>query len=161
MGLFRSSRDNPGRTLRLEGGTGEGEATLVAVGTRIEGLLTGTTEVILAGEVAGEVRLEGALTVATSGRVTGPVSARRVQIAGRVGGDVRGAERVELLAGGSVEGTVTAPRVVVEEGGFLSGKVEMGGEEPAGGDGRKGSAGGKPPGAGGKGAGAAREESAG
>jgi cytoskeletal protein CcmA (bactofilin family) len=156
MGLFRSSRDNPGRTPRLEGGTGEGEATLVAVGTRIEGLLAGTTEVILAGEVAGEVRLEGALTVATSGRVTGPVSARRVRIAGRVGGDVRGAERVELLAGGSVEGTIMAPRVVVEEGGFLSGKVEMGGEEPAGGEGRQRGAAAKAAGAS---AGAAKEES--
>ncbi|MCZ7650936.1 MAG: polymer-forming cytoskeletal protein [Thermoanaerobaculia bacterium] len=129
MGLFGSSRANAGRPPRLEGGTGEGEATLVAVGTRIEGVLRGTTEVILAGEVVGEVRLDGSLIVGTSGRIVGPVSARRVRIAGQVEGEVRGGERVELLAGGSVEGNVTAPRVVVEEGGFLSGKVEMGGEE--------------------------------
>nr|HPK64969.1 polymer-forming cytoskeletal protein [Thermoanaerobaculia bacterium] len=92
MGLFGSSRGSRGGGPRLEGGTGAGEASLLAVGTRIEGLLCGSTEVILAGEVAGEVRLDGSLTVATSGRIKGPVMAARVRIAGRVEGDVHATE---------------------------------------------------------------------
>ena len=45
-------------------------------------------------------------------------------------GNIRGIERVEVLASGSLEGDVAAPRVVIAEGAFFKGKVEMTGGKP-------------------------------
>jgi cytoskeletal protein CcmA (bactofilin family) len=48
-----------------------------------------------------------------------------VRVAGQVVGNVTGAERVEVNAAGSVEGDIAAPRVVIAEGAFFKGKIDM------------------------------------
>lgn len=123
MGWFRSAPDPAAQSLRPT--AFDPGATRVSPGTRVVGRIEGTMEVVIDGELEGEVRLEGALLIGGSGAVRGEVAARVVRVAGRVTGDVRGLERIELLAGGSVEGNLTAPRVVVAEGAFLSGRVVM------------------------------------
>ena len=47
---------------------------------------------------------------------------------GRVVGNVQGDEKVEILPTGRLEGDVSAPRVVLAEGAFFKGKVEMTGQ---------------------------------
>lgn len=123
MGWFSSSPE-PSRQAVTPGPVDPG-ATRISPGTRITGTLGGATEVVIDGEVEGQVQLDGAVLVGGSGQVRGVIHARAVRVAGKVVGDVHGLERVELLAGGSVEGDLLAPRVVVHEGAFLSGKVAM------------------------------------
>ena len=48
-----------------------------------------------------------------------------VGIAGRVVGDVTASDRVEVAPTGSLEGNVAAPRIVISEGAFFKGRVEM------------------------------------
>lgn len=103
--------------------------TTVAVGSRFEGKLSGATDVVVEGEVEGEVRLGGDLVVAAGGKIAGDVEARTVRIVGVVEGNVRGRERVELAATGSLTGDVSAVKVVISEGAFLKGKIEMHGSE--------------------------------
>lgn len=131
MGWFRSAPDPSSQSSQpapLDPG-----ATRVSPGTRIVGRLEGATEVVLDGELEGEVRLDGALLVARNGAIRGELRARVVRIAGRVTGNVHGGERIELFAGGSVEGDLAAPRVIVHEGAFLTGKVVMHESAPAAG----------------------------
>ena len=123
MGWFRSTPDPSSQA--LSPAPFDPAATRIAAGTRIVGRIEGGVEVVLDGELAGDVRLAAALLVGPKGVVKGNLEARVVRIAGKVTGNVHGNERVELLAGGSVEGDLLAPRVVVTEGAFLSGKVVM------------------------------------
>ena len=58
-----------------------------------------------------------------------------MRIGGRVVGNVQGHEKVEILPSGRLEGDVAAPRVVLAEGAFFKGKVEMTGK--AAGDSRR------------------------
>jgi cytoskeletal protein CcmA (bactofilin family) len=102
----------------------------IAGGTRIEGKVGGATDLVVEGVVQGEIRLEAALTVAPGGKVVGSIEARAVRILGSVEGEVRGRERVELAPSGSLTGDVSAPKVVIAEGAFFKGKVEMLGQEP-------------------------------
>jgi cytoskeletal protein CcmA (bactofilin family) len=99
--------------------------THIAPGTRVEGRLTGSTELLIEGEVDGEVRVEAAVMIGTDGTVKGPVTANLVRVGGRVEGNVQATERVEVAPSGSLDGDITAPRVIIAEGAFFKGRVEM------------------------------------
>ena len=106
-------------------GARRGAATYIALGTRIKGEVSGTTDVQIEGEIAGEVRVEALVVVGPGGSVLGPLHGKGVRVSGQVAGNVIDAERVEVSAGGSVEGDIAAPRVVIAEGAFFKGKIEM------------------------------------
>jgi cytoskeletal protein CcmA (bactofilin family) len=101
---------------------------LIAPGCRVTGTIGGGADVQIDGELEGRIQLETAVTVGPSGVVRGDISARTVRIGGKVIGSVRGSERVEVLPSGQLEGDVAAPRVVISEGAFFKGKVEMTGQ---------------------------------
>jgi cytoskeletal protein CcmA (bactofilin family) len=101
------------------------KVTLVARGSRIIGTITGSTEVVIEGEVEGQVDLESHVQIGTHGRVNGNLKVRSARIAGQLVGNVAGSEVVELTATGRLEGDVAAPRVVIAEGAFFRGNIEM------------------------------------
>jgi len=106
--------------------------THIAPGAKITGEVNGTSDLVVDGELEGQVRLESNVTIGAEGRVQGDIVARSVRIGGRVVGNVQGHEKVEILPTGRLEGDVAAPRVVLAEGAFFKGKVEMTGKPAAG-----------------------------
>jgi len=104
----------------------ERAVTRIAEGTRVEGEVTGDTELLVEGELTGTLRIDARAVVGSNGVVRGEIEARSVMVAGEVFGDVRGRERVEVGASGRIEGDISAPRVTIAEGAFFKGKVEMG-----------------------------------
>jgi cytoskeletal protein CcmA (bactofilin family) len=99
--------------------------THIAPGTRVVGQLSGPTELLIEGEVEGEVRVDAAVMIGADGAVKGPISANVVRVGGRVEGNVQATERVEVAPSGTLEGDITAPRVIIAEGAFFKGRVEM------------------------------------
>ncbi|HEX2252520.1 MAG TPA: polymer-forming cytoskeletal protein [Thermoanaerobaculia bacterium] len=102
-------------------------ATRIGPGLVLEGNLTGSSRVEIAGTVEGEVRVDGEVLVLSGGLVRGRVAARVVRVEGRVEGDIEASERAEVADSGSAEGDVVAPRVAIAEGAFFKGNVKMGG----------------------------------
>ena len=105
------------------------KTTVVAGGTKVKGQVSGAASLVVEGVVEGRLHLENEVSVGVDGLVTGEIKARSVRVGGRVKGNIEGLEMVEILANGSVEGDVRSPRVVIADGAFFKGKVEMGGEE--------------------------------
>ena len=103
--------------------------THIAPGSRLQGEVTGPTELLIEGEVEGEVRVDSQVVIGAEGLVRGPISAQTVRVSGRVVGNVQATERVEIAPAGSVEGDIAAPRVVIAEGAFFKGRVEMKGNQ--------------------------------
>lgn len=135
MSLFRREPEHPARTPSPAPSrdhspeerrrTGPSGATHIASGTRVEGKITGSTEVLIEGELVGDIDLEARVAIGPSGKVTGSIRARSIRIAGRVEGNVACLEKVEILEKGTLEGDVISPRMVIAEGAFFKGKVEM------------------------------------
>jgi cytoskeletal protein CcmA (bactofilin family) len=132
MALFR--RDEPDNARRVAPASAPrsqrvepapAATTLIAPGSRFQGTIAGTSEVLVEGELEGLVDLEGTFVVGASGKVHGNVKARVVRIAGSVAGNIEAIERVELASSGRIEGDVLAPRVSIAEGGFCQGRIEM------------------------------------
>jgi cytoskeletal protein CcmA (bactofilin family) len=105
------------------------KTTVVAGGTKVKGEVSGSASLVVEGVVEGRLHLENEVSVGVDGLVTGEIKARSVRVGGRVKGNIEGLEMIEILAKGSVEGDVRSPRVVIADGAFFKGKVEMGGDE--------------------------------
>jgi cytoskeletal protein CcmA (bactofilin family) len=104
--------------------------THIAPGTRITGQVTGPTELLVEGEIEGEIRVDAPVIIGAEGVVQGPITAQVVRIGGRVFGSVAAAERVEVAPSGTLEGDIHAPRMTIAEGAFFKGRVEMKGDKP-------------------------------
>lgn len=102
--------------------------THIAPGTRVHGEISGPTELLIEGEVEGEIRIDAVVMVGGDGVVQGPITAQVVRVGGRVFGNVTAADRVEVAPSGTLEGNISAPRIVIAEGAFFKGQVEMKGE---------------------------------
>lgn len=105
-----------------------GGPTVIAAGTRVTGEITGSADLRIEGELDGTVTLDSEVIIASGGRAQGRIHARRVRIGGRVQGDVEGIELVEITPSGTLEGDIRAARVLIAEGAFFKGQVEMPGK---------------------------------
>jgi len=140
MSIF-GRRENVGSTPSSPGGSQDSapssaslkqqqrRITHIAPGSRVKGEISGPTELLIEGEVEGEIRIDAVVMIGTEGLVQGPITAQVVRIGGRVFGDVTAVDRVEVAPSGSLEGNIVAPRIVIAEGAFFKGQVEMKGEK--------------------------------
>lgn len=135
-----AARNQPSNPAPQAAASRDRGVTRIAGGTRIVGEVAGSTELLVEGEVEGQVHVDARVVVGQGGLVRGRITARAVVVAGTVEGDVRGTERVEVGGSGKLEGDIAAPRVTISEGAFFKGKVEMGGGEA----GRRGQAAARP-----------------
>ena len=100
-------------------------STVVASGTSITGTMKGEGIIQVEGVVEGEIDLKGAVIVAPSGLVSGPVTADVIRIAGRVEGVVSARDHLFIEKTGSLQGDFTTVSLVVEDGGRLNGTASL------------------------------------
>lgn len=97
----------------------------------VKGELSGSEDLYLDGEVEGSVELRGhSLIVGPNGRVRANVHARDVVVHGKVDGNIRGTERVELKKSAILVGDIFTQRVVIEDGAFFKGAIDIQKETP-------------------------------
>lgn len=100
-------------------------ATVIGREIKFRGEISGSTDLLIDGEVDGVIRLPGArLTVRADGHVHATITAQDVVIAGHVEGEIRATGRVELRSGAVVLGDICATRLSIEEGATLRGGVD-------------------------------------
>lgn len=93
---------------------------------KIKGELSGSEDLYLDGEVEGNIVLNGnSLTVGPNGRVRAHIKAREVIVHGKVDGNILTAERVELRTSGAVVGDIQSRRLMIEDGAYVKGSVDV------------------------------------
>ncbi len=91
----------------------------------IKGELSGSEDLYLDGEVEGNIQLQGHnFTVGPNGRVKADTRAKDVVVHGKVEGNIT-ADRVELKASALHVGNIVTHRIVIEEGAYLKGSVDI------------------------------------
>lgn len=92
----------------------------------VKGEITGNEDLAIDGSVEGLVHLEDRkLTVGASARVTADVIAREVVVYGNVKGNLRARDRIEIKKDGSVVGDLTTARIMIEDGAYFKGSIEI------------------------------------
>jgi cytoskeletal protein CcmA (bactofilin family) len=102
----------------------------------IRGELSGSEDLYIDGQVEGTIELrEHNLTVGPNGRVNANMNAKEVIVQGAVKGNIRAVDRVDIRKSGSVSGDLVAARIVIEDGAFFKGSIDIqkGGDAKSGG----------------------------
>jgi cytoskeletal protein CcmA (bactofilin family) len=96
-------------------------------GLRIKGEITGNEDLKLDSKVEGLVSIGGfRLTVGPSAQLSADVIAREAVIFGEVTGDISACDKIELMKSASIVGDLTTGKIMVEEGAYFKGSVEVG-----------------------------------
>jgi cytoskeletal protein CcmA (bactofilin family) len=132
----RSKQDNSfSRTYSGPGGPNEraseaaGAVSNLAVigkGMVIRGQITSRESMYVDGEVTGSFQLfDCRLTIGPNGRVDANIKAREIEILGRVSGDIEASKKITVRRGGRLMGDLRTPGIVIEEGAYYKGKIEI------------------------------------
>jgi len=92
----------------------------------VKGEITGNEDLHIDGSVEGLVQLEDRkLTVGASAKLTADIIAREVVVYGNVKGNLRARDRIEIKKDGSVIGDLTTARIMIEDGAYFKGSIEI------------------------------------
>ena len=114
-----------------------GASARLGASLHVKGEITGNEDLSIDGTVEGLVHLEERkLTVGASAKVTADIIAREVVVYGNVKGNLRARDRIEIKKDGSVVGDLTTARIMIEDGAYFKGSIEIdkGGEAPGSSD---------------------------
>lgn len=101
-------------------------ATVIAHGVRVEGDFSSQGDVVIEGEVHGNVAVGGSLSVGAQAKLKADVSAEQATIAGVVEGNMTIRSHLDLKATAKVAGDVSCETAAIESGATLCGKVMIG-----------------------------------
>ena len=105
-----------------------GAATLINQGCKISGIISGTGNFLISGEVDGDCDVQGTITISDDGLWRGTIRAESVIVSGRVEGDIMAGGKVEITATAKIIGTVTAEAIAVAEGAIVDGVMQTTGQ---------------------------------
>lgn len=97
----------------------------VSSGVSIKGEVKFASELVIDGEVEGNITSTGKLTVGAHATVVGDIRAGFITIQGCVEGNVLATERCALEAGANLSGDVESPRLAVDENATFIGSATI------------------------------------
>jgi cytoskeletal protein CcmA (bactofilin family) len=96
-------------------------------GLHIKGQVRGEENLVVDGQIDGPISLErGVLTITEKGLVRGDVVVPELIVHGGLAGNLHARERVKITPKGSIVGDVTTARMMIEDGGYYRGAVDIG-----------------------------------
>ncbi|SRR6266852_2939886 len=92
----------------------------------VKGEISGNEDLYIDGTVEGLVHLdEWKLTVGATAKLTADIVAGEVIVYGSVKGNVRGKGKIEIKKDGSVNGDLTTAQIIIEDGAYFKGSIEI------------------------------------
>jgi cytoskeletal protein CcmA (bactofilin family) len=112
--------------MRPLGATADRATARLGPSLHVKGEISGNEDLVIEGSVEGLVQLdERKLTVGATAKLTADVIAREVVVYGNVKGNLRAKDRIEIKKDGSVNGDLTTARIMIEDGAYFKGSIEI------------------------------------
>src|SRR6266481_1465720 len=112
--------------VRPAGGTADRAPSRLGSSLHLKGEISGNEDLDIDGTVEGLVHIdERKLTVEATAKLTADVIAGEVIVYGSVKGKVRGKRKIEIKKGGSVNGELTTAQIIIEDGAYFKGSIEI------------------------------------
>ena len=100
--------------------------TVIGKAMVVRGHITSKESLHIEGEVNGTLNLPGArLTVGQTAKVMADARAREIEIIGTLSGDLDASKKITVRKGGRLIGDCRTPGIVIEEGAYYKGKIEI------------------------------------
>jgi cytoskeletal protein CcmA (bactofilin family) len=99
---------------------------VIGKGVLVKGQIQSREDLTVEGEVEGSIDMsEHLLTVRAEGNVRAGVKARTVEVQGSVEGQVEAVDKVYIRNGAKFVGDIQSAGIVIEDGGFVKGNVDL------------------------------------
>lgn len=98
---------------------------------RVKGDIYSEEALRIEGEVEGTLELRHRLTIGPGGNVTASIKAAEVDVHGSVRGNVDARDKVIIRKGARIVGDVKTAGIVIEDGAFFKGAIDIAKPEPA------------------------------
>jgi cytoskeletal protein CcmA (bactofilin family) len=99
---------------------------LLSLSHRVKGEIAGNEDLLIEGAVDGLIQLgECRLTIGENARINADVLAGEVVVYGSIHGNLCASKIVEIKKNGSVVGEITTARIMIEDGAYIKGSIEI------------------------------------
>jgi len=105
--------------------SGESSYSVIDRHSIFDGTFQANRNLRIDGEVKGTIECKGTLFVAQGANVSAKVEAESITVAGDLNGDIRCQGRLQIMPTGRVRGKVTTITLVINEGAYYEGQLEM------------------------------------
>jgi|SRR5579872_3058162 len=102
-----------------------GDGAIIGETMRIKGEIFSRDELTIDGEVEGKLESQSRLTVNSKGKADAVIKAVEVVIAGTVKGNVDATQRIVLRKGANLVGDVKTAGIVIEDGAYFKGGIDI------------------------------------
>jgi cytoskeletal protein CcmA (bactofilin family) len=126
---METNRQSQSGTFTIPGSTSSSgnPTSYLGPGLRVKGDITGNEDLKLDSTVDGLVSIGGfRLTVGPAAHLNANIVAREAVISGEVKGDISACDRIEIKKSASIVGDISTNKIVIEEGAYFYGGVEIG-----------------------------------
>lgn len=100
-------------------------ATTIGESMRIKGSVFSREALNLNGELEGSLELQNSLTIGPNGKVRADIKATEIIVSGNVKGNMEAVERIVLRKGAHLVGDVKTAGIVIEDGAFFKGGIDI------------------------------------
>src|SRR5260370_17571647 len=108
------------------GATSDRAAARLGASLQVKGEISGDEDLQIDGTVEGLVNLQDRkLTIGAAAKVTADIAAREVIVYGSVKGNLPARDRIEIKKNGSVVGDLTTHRIMIDDGAYFKGAIEI------------------------------------
>jgi cytoskeletal protein CcmA (bactofilin family) len=112
--------------VRPVGETADRAPSRLGSSLHLKGEISGYEDLDIDGTIEGLVCIdERKLTVGVTAKLTADIIAGAVIVYGSVKGNVRGKSKVEIKKDGSVNGDLTTAQIIIEDGAYFKGSIEI------------------------------------
>jgi cytoskeletal protein CcmA (bactofilin family) len=112
--------------VRPTGAIAESRAARLGPSLHVKGEISGNEDLYIDGTVEGLVQLdERKVTIGPTAKLTADVIAGEVIVYGSVKGNVHGKAKIEIKKDGSVNGDLMTAQIIIEDGAYFKGSIEI------------------------------------
>ncbi len=99
--------------------------TIVGSDVKLTGTIKDTNDIVVHGNIEGEVLSEQNVVVEEHAKVKGPVTAQAVSVSGEIEGTVKAFDKLEIHPSGQVKGNIQTKDLIIHSGARFIGKSDM------------------------------------
>ena len=117
---------------RIDSDAARGGSASIGKAVRVVGQIYSKEDLFVDGDLEGTVEaLEHKLTIGPNGKAHATVKAREVVVLGIIQGNVEAAEKIEIRKDAKLVGDIKTARIVIEDGAYFKGSIDIARTEPA------------------------------
>ncbi len=107
------------------GYTGDQDGNYIILGTKITGDILSENNILIEGEIMGNISCKGKVTIGDSGLVKGNIVCFMAEIFGTIEGEIKVEDVLNLKDTSKIYGNIFTKKLKIDEGAFFEGNCKM------------------------------------